>query len=48
MKTVKFSRTREHRELMLRNLATSLILYEKIKTTHTKAKAVRILVEKIA
>src|SRR3972149_2831935 len=47
MKTVKFSRTREHRELMLRNLATSLVLYEKIKTTHAKAKAVKILVEKM-
>ena len=32
---------------MLKNLAVSLILYEKIKTTSAKAKAVRSLVEKL-
>lgn len=31
---------------MLRNLAASVILYEKIKTTEAKAKAVKSLVEK--
>jgi len=35
------------RELMLRNLASSLILYEKVKTTKAKAAAVRPLVEKM-
>jgi len=35
------------RELMLRNLATSVILYEKVKTTKAKAKAVKPLVERM-
>lgn len=35
------------REAMLRNLATSVILYEKVKTTRAKAKAVRSLVERM-
>ncbi|MFA5753804.1 MAG: 50S ribosomal protein L17 [Patescibacteria group bacterium] len=35
------------RELMLRNLASSIILYEKVKTTKAKAQAVRPLVEKM-
>lgn len=43
----KLSRKKSHRELMLRNLATSLILYEKIQTTAAKAKAVKPLVEKM-
>jgi large subunit ribosomal protein L17 len=34
------------REAMLRNLATSVVLYEKVKTTEGKAKAVKPLVEK--
>jgi large subunit ribosomal protein L17 len=34
------------RELMLRNLASSIILYEKVKTTQAKAKAVRPLLER--
>lgn len=32
---------------MLRNLATSVILYEKVKTTQAKAKMVRPVIEKI-
>jgi len=32
---------------MLRNLATSIILYEKVKTTQTKAKTVKPIVEKL-
>jgi large subunit ribosomal protein L17 len=39
-------RTKAPREAMLNNLATSLILYEKIVTTEAKAKALRPLVEK--
>jgi large subunit ribosomal protein L17 len=35
------------REALLRNLATSVILYEKVKTTKAKAKAVRPLVERL-
>lgn len=33
--------------MLLRNLATSVILFEKVKTTKAKAKAVRPLVEKM-
>ncbi len=33
--------------MMLRNLAASIIIYEKVKTTDAKAKAVRSLVEKV-
>lgn len=36
-----FARTAEHRNLMLRNLATSLILHGRIKTTVAKAKELR-------
>lgn len=39
-------REKAPREALLRNLAASVILYEKIKTTQAKAKAVRPLVEK--
>jgi len=35
------------RELMLRNLASSILIYEKVKTTKAKAQAVRPLVEKM-
>ena len=34
------------RELMLRNLASSILIYEKVQTTKAKAKAVQGLVEK--
>ena len=37
----KFSLKKSPRELMIRNLATSILLYEKVKTTTTKAKAVQ-------
>ena len=40
-------RKKQFRKMMLMNLASSLILYEKIKTTETKAKVVRPLVEKL-
>ena len=40
-------RKKEPREAMLRNLATSFIIYEKIKTTQAKAKVLRPIVEKI-
>jgi len=36
---------RDHRGLMLRNLATSIILHEKVKTTLTRAKQVAPIVE---
>jgi len=40
-------RKKEPRELMLRNLASSILIYEKVKTTEAKAKAVKPLVEKL-
>jgi large subunit ribosomal protein L17 len=39
-------REKAPREALLRNLAASVILYEKVKTTQAKARAVRPLVEK--
>lgn len=43
----KFSRNKGPRKAMLRSLATSIILYEKIKTTLPKAKEIRPIVEKL-
>ena len=40
-------RAKAPRKAMLENLATSIILYEKVKTTEAKAKAVKPLVEKL-
>jgi len=40
-------RTKAPREALLRNLATSFVIYEKIKTTKAKAKALRPIVEKL-
>ncbi len=40
------SRMKGPREALLRNLATSVILYEKVKTTKARAKFVRPLVER--
>lgn len=40
-------RKKESREMMLRNLASSILIYEKVKTTEAKAKAVRSLVAKL-
>src|SRR2546429_1788434 len=43
----KLGRTTSHRRSLLRNLATSLILEERIETTVPKAKALRPRVEKM-
>lgn len=40
-------RQKAPREMMLRNMASSILIYEKIKTTEAKAKAVKPLVEKL-
>ena len=40
-------RAKAPRELMLRNLASSIIIYEKVTTTKAKALAVKPLVEKM-
>ena len=43
----KLGRTTAHREMLLRNLVTSLFQYEKIVTTEAKAKELRELADKI-
>ena len=40
-----FSRQKDHRDHMLRNLATSLVLYEKVDTTVPKAKELKSFVD---
>ena len=40
-------RAKGPRELMLRNLASSVLIYEKVKTTKAKAQVVRPLVERM-
>ncbi len=44
---VVLDRKKSPRQAMLKNLTASVILYEKVKTTQAKAKAVRPLVEKM-
>jgi len=43
----KFGRPTAHREAMLKNMVTSLLKYEKITTTDSKAKELRRLAEKM-
>src|SRR3990170_866982 len=43
----KLGRTTAHREMMMRNLVTSLLLYEKIITTAAKAKELRSVAERM-
>lgn len=43
----KLGRKTDHRNLMLRNLATDVIVYGRITTTETRAKEVSKLVEKL-
>jgi len=40
-------RKKEPRKALMRGLATSIIIYEKLETTETKAKAMRPFVEKL-
>src|SRR5476649_2779464 len=47
MKTVKLGRSQAHRDALLSNLVVSLIEHNRIKTTLTKAKAIRPLAEKM-
>ncbi len=46
-KTAKLSRTKSARSALFRNLAQSIFKYESVKTTLTKAKAIRPYAEKI-
>lgn len=41
------SRKKDYRQSLLRNLATSLILYEEIRTTKAKAREVKSIVERL-
>ena len=43
----KLGRTTAHRDMLLRNLATSLVEKERVRTTVAKAKEVRPLAEKV-
>jgi large subunit ribosomal protein L17 len=43
----KYSRKKGPRELLFRNLTTSVFLYEKVKTTTAKAKGVQPIIEKM-
>lgn len=45
--TSKLGRDKAHRKALLKNLATSIIIYEKVQTTVAKAKTVAPLVEKL-
>ncbi|MAG11336.1 MAG: 50S ribosomal protein L17 [Parcubacteria group bacterium] len=47
IKKTTFGRKKAPREAMLRNLAQSVVLYEKVTTTQAKAKAIRPIVEKL-
>ena len=43
----KFGRTADHRKAMLRNLATSIIMYGKVETTYAKAMDMRSVVDEL-
>lgn len=47
VKKVKLGSDKDHTTALMRNLAMSLIIHEKIKTTSAKAKAVQPFVEKL-
>ncbi len=44
---VSLGREAGPRRLLLRNLATSVLLYEKVRTTEAKARAIRPIVERL-
>jgi large subunit ribosomal protein L17 len=46
-RTLKLSRTSQHRDAMLANIVASLIIHKRVKTTLAKAKAARPLAEKL-
>lgn len=43
----KFGRKKANRNMMLRNLATSLIIFEKVKTTSSKAKELKPIIDRL-
>ncbi len=46
-KTKKLGKNNDHRRKLLRSLASSVIVYEKIETTTAKAKAIRSYVDQM-
>ncbi|MFC1656857.1 50S ribosomal protein L17 [Patescibacteria group bacterium] len=44
---IKLGRKRDARNMLIRNLVTSLILHEKIKTTYAKARILKAKIEKV-
>lgn len=46
-KVKTLDRKKASREMMLRNLASSILIYEKVKTTKAKAKVVKSIVERL-
>ncbi len=47
VKKVQLGSDKDHKTALMRNLAMSVIIYEKVKTTATKAKAVQPFVERL-
>jgi large subunit ribosomal protein L17 len=47
LKKPKFGKGMDHRRKLLRTLASSVVLYEKIETTYANARAVRPYLEKL-
>ncbi len=47
VKKVKLGTDKDHKTALMRNLAMSVIIYEKVKTTSAKAKAVQPFVERL-
>jgi large subunit ribosomal protein L17 len=47
MRIRKLNRRLDHRQSLLKNLATSVVLYERVQTTTARAKEVRGLVERL-
>ena len=47
VKSKRINRDEAHLDSMLSNLSTSIILYEKVKTTQAKAKMVKPIIEKL-
>ncbi|MFH1218432.1 MAG: 50S ribosomal protein L17 [Candidatus Peregrinibacteria bacterium] len=47
VKKIKLGSDKDHKTALLRNLAMAVLIYEKVKTTSTRAKAVQPLVEKL-
>jgi len=47
MITRTFGRKAQHRKMMFRNLTTSVILYERVTTTHAKSKELKKIIDKV-